>query len=572
LKPRPPTTRILGLAAGVVATVCVGYLVARFYPEGQDVSGDIPKEPPGIQISEVPGGALPHPALTKEAPAKLEFVVHPVDGKAGQPIGAVVQVHVKDRFGNLVATDDSEVRLEMSPPGAALEDAATKAENGVATFGNLSTRKARMGYTLTAVSGALRSDKSRTFTIAPAEPHKLAFQDKPNDATAGETLKPVRVTVEDIFHNPINCNVHVAIAPKQAGLAPSGHIAEAKMGIATFDKLSIEKAGAEYYLKASVGDRTVSSAIFKIVPAAVGHLTFKKHPSDGKAGEPIAPAVEVMVEDRFHNLVIINHKVHLEIVSKHSDIVPSEFIAEAKMGVATFGNVAIKKAGEGYYLKASVGNFFAPSTVFKIVPAAVAHLVFKTNPSDGKADKPIAPAVEVMVEDRFDNPVNCKVQLQIVDEHSGIALINGTATAKMGVATFKSLQITKAGTGYRLRARVGNRTADSKNAFEITPGPAAKLHFEVQPKDALVDKPNKATVSIQDIHGNLVRTSNTKVEVTLEIMPNKQKEKGFMPSANAVGGIATFEPAIPLAGNYTLRATAPGLEPSLVSNSFNVRK
>ena len=162
--------------------------------------------------------------LSRVAPAaKLAFVQPPSNAQAGDTIGPPVTVDVEDANGNVIASDGSSVTVTLNTgtfsDGNTSETAA--AVNGVATFSGLSVTQAG-SYTLTASDSAdvLRGFASNSFTISPAAASQVVFTKQAGNTTAGATLTPVNVTVEDQYGNVEtgdNSSVSLAI-----GTGPTG--------------------------------------------------------------------------------------------------------------------------------------------------------------------------------------------------------------------------------------------------------------------------------------------------------------------------------------------------------------
>ncbi len=118
--------------------------------------------------------------------------------------------------------------------------------------------------------------------------------------------------------------------------------------------------------------------------------------------------------------------------------------------------------------------------------ASTAQLVFAVQPSDASAGAPIAPAIQVEVEDASGNPfpsASSPVTLSLA-AGSGLA---GTLSASPvnGIATFNAVSIANAGTYTLVAASPSTSTAQSQ-AFTIgNPGPASS-ELAV-PADAVVD-------------------------------------------------------------------------------------
>lgn len=439
------------------------------------------------------------------AASKLGFINQPTNTVAGQFINGSsggVQVAVQDSLGHTVTTI-APTNITLAPNFGTLNGTLTVATvNGVATFSDLSINVAASNYTLTA-SGAFTGDTSGTFDITPAAADHLDFGVQPSNTIAGQSITPaVTVRIEDQFGNLVTSatsNVTVAISTNPGGGTLSGTLTVAAVGgIATFNDLSINKAGTGYTLAASSSVTGATSGSFNITPAAADHLAFGVQPSNTVAGQNITPAVTVRIEDQFGNLVTSDiSNVTIGIGTNPGGGTLSGTLTVAAIGgIATFSDLSINKTGTGYTLAATGSYTGATSGSFNITPAAADHLAFGVQPSNTVAGQSISPAVTVRVEDQFGNLVTgdtSNVTLGIGTNPGG-GILSGTLTiaAVGGLATFSDLSIDKVGTGYTLAA-TGAYTGATSGTFNITPAAADHLAFSVkhQPRG---DRPHRRSV------------------------------------------------------------------------------
>jgi hypothetical protein len=143
----------------------------------------------------------------------------------------------------------------------------------------------------------------------------------------------------------------------------------------------------------------------------------------------------------------------------------------ATAGVAVFSTLSIDLAGIGYTLTASASGLTpAVSGSFNITPAAAAALFFTVQPTTTTAGATITPAVQVTARDAFGNTATGftgMVTIAIGTNPSG-GVLSGTATvnASAGIASFSTLSISLAGTGYTLTANA-SVTGATSTAFNI---------------------------------------------------------------------------------------------------------
>src|SRR5438552_2065320 len=176
---------------------------------------------------------------------------------------------------------------------------------------------------------------------------------------------------------------------------------------------------------------------------------------------------------------------------------------------------------------------------------AAAKLVFTVQPSSAAAGAAITPAVQVAVQDAQGNSVttaNTSITVAIgTNPASGVLAGTKTVTAVNGVATFSTLSLNAAGTGYTLTEAATAVTGATSNAFNIGAGAAAKLVFTVQPSNTAAGAAITPAmqVAVQDAQGNIVTTATTSITVAIGTNPASGTLPGTTTVA-AVNGAATF--------------------------------
>src|SRR5207253_240427 len=181
----------------------------------------------------------------------------------------------------------------------------------------------------------------------------------------------------------------------------------------------------------------------------------------------------------------------------------------ALAGVATFGDLSLDKAGTGYTLTAASTGLSAPtSAAFNISAATASKLVFTVEPTTTTAAAVITPAVQVTAQDPQGNTAtaftgNVTVAL---GANPGAGTLAGTATvaAVGGVASFPGLSVNKTGNGYTLTAAATGLPTGTSTPFNITPGVASQLVFNVQPSNTTAGTAITPAVQVtaQDAQGN----------------------------------------------------------------------
>ncbi|WP_224247027.1 S8 family serine peptidase [Hyalangium gracile] len=502
--------------------------------------------------------------------ARLVFSAAPANAAAGAVLGPVT-VRIEDSAGNVSTGSTAQVTLTLGgPAGGTLGGTTTVAAvNGVATFGDLFIQKAATGYTVTAGSTGLTSITSGAFDIAPAAAAKLAFSAQPSNTAAGATIAPaVKVSILDAFGNLVpsaTSSVTLALEANPSGGTLSGTTTAAAVnGVATFANLTVDKAGTGYSLRASSGAFTATSASFNVATGPAARLVFSAAPANAAAGAVLGP-VTVRIEDSAGNVSTgSTAQVTLTLGGPAGGTLGGTTTVAAVNGVATFGDLFIQKAATGYTVTAgSTGLTSITSGAFDIAPAAAAKLAFSAQPSNTAAGATIAPAVKVSILDAFGNLVpsaTSSVTLALEANPSG-GTLSGTTTAAAvnGVATFDTLSISRAGTGYQLTATSGTLTSATSTAFNAQAGVAARLVFTMAPSSTTAGA-NLGTVSVelQDAHGNRVSSASG---ITLTLQGGQGGTLSGTTTVAASGGVATFSDlSIARAGTgYQLKAQASGV-------------
>jgi hypothetical protein len=536
-------------------------------------------------------------------PAKALFFTAqpPLQTVANTPMNPAVQVTVRDAAGNTVTAFNGSVTLTITSgtgtPGAILSGGVTSAASGVATFSSLSVDKAGSGYTLTASSGALTQDVSTAFTILAGGPDPTKSTISPTSPItacktlcSGGNLSTVTVTAKDASGNPVaGATVSISSSSTSAnvtqppGLTNGSGVAQGTISDTTAGPQTVSAT----ITLAPNPQVSPTAASLTVNPAAAAAVFFIRNPLSTTAGATInnpGTGIQVQVNDQFGNKVsTATNNVGLTILVPPSPAggvlagVPNPKAAVS--GVATFSNLSIAQANNGYFLLATGAGLAATdtSTPFNITAGTATKLAFVQGPTSTTGGATITPAVSVEVEDANGNRVtsaNNSITVAI-GTNPGNGNLGGTKTvaASSGLATFNTLSIDSAGTGYTLTASATGLTGATSGTFNVSVGAPSKLAFGVQPISttggATIAPP--VTVRILDAGGNLTSsTATVGVAITLGT-GNPAATLSGTKSVAAVNGTATFSTLSidSAASNYRLDATSSGLT-SATSNLFNI--
>ena len=225
---------------------------------------------------------------------------------------------------------------------------------------------------------------------------------------------------------------------------------------------------------------------------------------------------------------------------------------------------------------ALLGCADSPDPTQNVEPKA-AKLAFVTQPANGVAGVPLAPAVKVVLQDAqgitVPNATNT-VTLTLGAPQPGDTL-KGVATldADNGFATFTELRMTRAGSGYTLVANSPGLPEATSTAFAITASAPFWLQFLVHPAAVTAGASFSPTVqvAIQDFYRNTV-TSAAPASIVLAMSSNGYGAiLSGSTTAQSVSGVASF-PGISIdrpGAGYGLSATLTGVQRGF-TNPFNV--
>lgn len=284
---------------------------------------------------------------------RLAFDAQPSGVMPGAVLAPPVRVAVKDHRDSTVTGSTAPVTLGLSvwsqgSGPANLGGTRTQAAvGGVASFADLTVSQDG-AYQLMASSPGLDSAASTTFQV----PSHLVIATQPSTAVAGATITPaVVVWVTDYVGNPIGTttSVTLSIASGTAGATLGGTvIRQAVNGVASFNDLTLDKAGTFAFNATVVGLPTVMSDTFDVTTP----LGFIGQPSDAMLGAAITPPVRVAVEDAAGNIVTGATDAIALAVDSATGTLGARLLGtptrSAVGGVASFDDVTVDRLGAGY--------------------------------------------------------------------------------------------------------------------------------------------------------------------------------------------------------------------------------
>jgi hypothetical protein len=294
-------------------------------------------------------------------PTRLAFRVQPTDVAAGASITPAIEVVILDGAGNLTA-DQRRVTLTLAtnPGGADLGGTTARdANDGVATFGNITVNRSGIGYRLAASADGLTGATSDAFDVAAGSVASLEFTAQPLSGTAGLPIAPVVVTLRDAAGNVVigaSGAVTVSLGTNPTGAPLQGTLSATPVaGIATFADLQVDVAGTGYRLNAvTAGVDPEGSATFNIQPNLPVKLRYLGATPNPREDRTINPPVQVAVSDAFNNTVPVAG-VSVAIALGQNPVnatLSGTLLRGTTAGIATFNDLRISRDGQGFTLVA----------------------------------------------------------------------------------------------------------------------------------------------------------------------------------------------------------------------------
>jgi uncharacterized repeat protein (TIGR03803 family) len=322
-----------------------------------------------------------------------------------------------------------------------------------------------------------------------------------------------------------------------------------------------------------LGGTSDDGTVFLMIPPGVvapTHLAFTTQPVNTDAAGDFSGNVVVSVEGK-GNVVSVNDTSAVTLTIEKGPagaILGGTTTVDAVAGVATFSGLTLNAAGT-YTLKATDGALkFAISKSFSVPTDA--QIVPSVQPSDVAAGAKMSSPIVMDFEDQFGNILTTShsvMKLSIVSGPTGAKLTGNTAPATRGVATFKNLEATKAGS-YTLAVSDGAATPVTLMAYNVTPAAAAKAVFLTPPTGVTIDTPFSVEVELVDKFGNVTTGDTSSITMALRTHP-RNSLLGGTDTVAVSAGIADFtDLTVDTAGPYTLLATDSGTAKPVTSAKF----
>ncbi len=522
-----------------------------------------------LEVQSTVGNATSQLLAATQIPARLVFVVPPVDGTVGEVLAPVV-VEVQDSNGDLVSLDNSTVvnlSLQVDPSGEASLGGAVSAvvSNGQATFADLTLDQVGQGFVLRAADsdGDLQFDDSDPFDTAPGVPAQLSFAVQPTTTVvSGLMSPPVVVHVLDSFGNLVTWDntteVGLSLSGGQPGAQLGGGDGQAVSGgVVSFAGLSVDLAGSGYQLLAQSNDPVMlleTSQEFDITSAGSGTTITGIDPAGSQlVGQPYLVNVVVTGASPSGTVTVSdgNNTCPIDLDQGESSCELVSTTAGAKTITASYPGDANNAPSQD-------------EVAYEITQAGTNLAIIGVTPPGSQA---VNEPYTVEISTAGFNPGGTVT----IDDGQGASCL-----IVLGAATSCTLTSDSVGP----RTITADYPGDANNQpdtatvpYQIVAGAPDRLVFLVQPEDAVSGQSISPAVEVevQDAFGNPV-LSDDSTEVTLTLIDGTSGavlEGGEATVVNS--GVAVFESlVIDLAGvDYRLQAEATDLQ-SAFSDGFEV--
>jgi hypothetical protein len=416
--------------------------------------------------------------------SRLQFSVQPAAATAGSSIQPPVRVTVYNELGQPDSTYDGTVELSLAanPSGAQLlGETSRPVVNGVATFGDVRVSQPGTGFMLRARAAARLDVASARFNVTDRPPAGLAFAEQPSTVGINTPIAPA-VQVAALDDDGEIVTTYTGMISIELGSNPVGgelsgtRSVQASGGIATFADLSLNRAGSGYRLRASapnIGSRT--SNAFTVSGRAT-RLVFTTQPSTTREDRHMRDIRVAARDDDNKTVTTFNGPITIALApGSPGGQLRGTLTVNARDGVATFEDLEITRPGFNYRLVASSpGLTAATSNAFRVTRDDDITLQFMVQPTIGRANTPITPAVQVHAVDSTGATVTTfdgDITLDMAPNALGGKLYGTLTTAAIGgVAVFPDLRIDIIGLDYRLVAAFAGESPLVQSAsFAVLP-------------------------------------------------------------------------------------------------------
>jgi hypothetical protein len=301
---------------------------------------------------------------------------------AGETLAPELVVEARTGGGLLVTDFDGPVTIAIAngPGGAVLDGTTTVlAENGIAVFADLKLTTAGAGYVLEATTPGAAAGATNPFTVTAGAATRVGITQAPTSGMTGVALSPALVaSAYDAYGNFANSyagtlSVALVTSPSGAELEGTTNVA-AVAGVATFSNLLLDLPGAYTLEIGAEGLGSDTTGTITVAAAGATKLLFVQEPIGGTVNAALAPPVIVhALTDDDAIAAGFDGPVTVALgANPGGATLGGTLTVNAVNGVATFANLSINVAANGYTLLATSPDLLPSTTsTFDVVLVGV---------------------------------------------------------------------------------------------------------------------------------------------------------------------------------------------------------
>lgn len=434
--------------------------------------------------------------------ATSEISATPASIPANGTSTSTITVQLKDQFGNDLTTGGDNVTLSTTVGGL-----GAPTDNGDGTYTATLTSSTTVGTATVSgtVNGAAITDTATVnFTTLPAT--RLEFDQPPTSEAAGAPIAPpITVRAENALGNldtNFNGPVTLAIASGPGDGVLSGTTTRAASGgVATFNDLSIQRAGS-YTLRATSGALTPdTSGPFQITPGPPSPATseISANPVSIDADGSSTSTITVQLRDAFGNALTTGGAA-VTLSTTLGNLGP---VTDNGNGTYTATLTSSTTVGTATISGTVNGSAISDTASVNFTLVGSPSLIIDVQPTDTRVGQAISPAVVVRVVDGLGNTLTNftgNVTAVLATRPAGANLQGDTVEPlQNGVATFDDLRIDLAGSGFRLGFTASGAGGVVSATFSVLSGDvsAARSTIDASPATIPADGTSTSTITVQ---------------------------------------------------------------------------
>ncbi len=404
-------------------------------------------------------------------------------------------VAAEDAFGNFDPSFEGSVSLALAgnPASNTLAGIPTvTADDGTATFSDLTLTKATIAVALEATSGSLTSATTSSIMVTAGPATQLVVTTQPpSSVTAGSDFGLVAVA-EDEFGNvdpdfARSVSLALASAGIHAGDSPGGALnSMASAGVASFTDVTLSGAATGTVLElSSSGLTTATTNPITVTAAAADHLVVASEPP-GSLTAGSGFGITVAAEDPFGNVdPAFDGTVTLALASNPAgDTLGGTMAVAAQVGLSTFAALVLDRVAPADVLEASSAGLMSATARPIAVGAGAASQLVVTSEPPGSVNANAGFSLVVSAEDDFGNvdpTFSGQLSLALATNPGGATLAGPLSTRSSGgVASFSALMVDQGGDGYSLRVTANGLGSAVTSNVTVIPLPARVVAVSLQ--------------------------------------------------------------------------------------------